>query len=96
MARDPVVSPRAKFTGKCRYCGCSSSEDETRACNRVDGKCHWFDFERTVCSSEACIRAWSQDRAKFKALRKAQGPKKTPAENHAGIWRQRKPKGMAT
>ena len=79
------MMPRPKFTGVCRFCGCSSAQDESRACNTVGGKCHWFDFERTVCSSEPCVRKWGAERRAIKAERKARERKKTPAEIHALI-----------
>jgi hypothetical protein len=51
----------------------------------VGGKCHWFDFERTVCSAMPCVRAFSVEREKFKAARKEKERKRTPAEIHALI-----------
>ncbi len=81
------MKARPPFTGKCRFCGCGSSEDEASACNTVGGKCHWFDFERTVCSAERCVRAFGQERAKLKAERNR---KRTPAEIHALMMEERK------
>jgi len=85
-----IMSPRPKFTGYCRFCGCTSSEDEANACNTTGGKCHWFDYERTVCSAEPCIRAFGNERAKFKAERAEKDRKRTPAEIHALIMQERK------
>jgi len=85
------MTPRPKFTGICRFCKCSASEDESRACTTPTGDpCHWFDFERTTCSSPACVRAWENERAKFKAERAEESRKKTPAEIHALIREERK------
>lgn len=77
------VTPRAKFTGVCRFCGCSSAEDEARACTTPTGDpCHWFDFERTVCSNPPCTRRFEAERAQFKADRAVRDRKRTPAEIH--------------
>ena len=76
---------RHKFTGVCRFCKCTSSEDESNACNVVGGKCHWFDFARSVCSAEPCLRAWSREREEIKAARKERDRKRTPAEIHQMI-----------
>lgn len=84
------MTARAKFTGVCRFCGCSSSEDEANACNTAGGKCHWFDFERTVCSAEPCVREFGRERAKFKAERKERDRKRTPGQVHAMILQERR------
>ena len=83
------MSPRAKYTGVCRFCGCSASEDESKACKTPTGDpCHWYDYERTVCTGVACIRAFGTERAKFKAERDR---KRTPAEIHALICKRKRP-----
>lgn len=69
-----------QFTGRCRYCGCAASEDESKACNTAAGKCHWFDKERTVCSAEPCVRRFGQEKATIRAEFKAKNRKRTPPE----------------
>lgn len=85
------MSPRPVFTGSCRICGCGASEDETRACVTPTGdRCHWFDFERTVCSNTPCVRKWEMERKKFKDERAKANRKRTPAEICAIICEERK------
>lgn len=85
------MSPRPKFTGVCRFCGCGAAEDESKACTTPTGDpCHWHDYQRTTCSNPPCVRAWETWYKNFKDERKEKNRKRTPAEIHALILQERK------
>jgi hypothetical protein len=71
--------------GMCRHCGCT----EDSPCRLSEGDtCCWFNRERTVCSSPACIKAEEARVARIPKPRK-----RTPADINELIRRgNRKPK----
>ncbi|MHB8303637.1 MAG: hypothetical protein ACYDC6_12480 [Acidobacteriaceae bacterium] len=70
------------FTGFCRVCKCS----EATPCTTPTGDaCHWWSYDRTVCSNPPCVRSLQRELAQAKASAKVRNKKKTPAEIHALI-----------
>jgi len=71
--------------GVCRFCHCT----ESNACTLPNGDpCSWFDLNRTVCNSPACITAYHALIARQKFAQKQATRKRTPAEIHELIRRR--------